>query len=141
MSGLNRKRISGTGESKLSTVMIFFHASTCRWVCMTYPYLALIFTEAFGVSNFAIVAVVPLMVAKEETWMASRGFLSSNGRGVLAPRDDQIRELTSIAQEAFLLQLLGEGFMHCDPHPGEKRYSSADRNYGVHRVSSREHKI
>ncbi|CAN0184444.1 unnamed protein product, partial [Ectocarpus sp. 4 AP-2014] len=30
----------------------------------------------------------------------------------------EIRELTSIAQEAFLVQLLGEGFMHCDPHPG-----------------------
>lgn len=32
----------------------------------------------------------------------------------------QIRELTSVAQEAFLVQLLGEGFMHCDPHPGER---------------------
>ncbi|CAM9689764.1 unnamed protein product [Scytosiphon promiscuus] len=30
----------------------------------------------------------------------------------------EIRELTTIAQEAFLVQLLGEGFMHCDPHPG-----------------------
>lgn len=36
----------------------------------------------------------------------------------------QIRELTSIAQEAFLLQLLEEGFMHCDPHPGECNQSS-----------------
>merc|ERR1719171_1963484 len=31
---------------------------------------------------------------------------------------DEIRELTEIAQEAFLTQLLQVGFFHADPHPG-----------------------
>ncbi|CAM9608562.1 unnamed protein product, partial [Discosporangium mesarthrocarpum] len=43
----------------------------------------------------------------------------------------KIRKLTTIAQEAFLVQLLGEGFMHCDPHPGNMlMLSQSDEHKG-----------